>query len=64
MKIFSVIDRSGNGVLRVRRRREVDALAMETEVARIAAVEAGHDLDERRLACTVLADQGVNRVRA
>ena len=41
--------------------REVDVLAVEQELARVAAVHAGDDLDQRRLAGAVLADQGVDR---
>ena len=55
-----VDDRDARG-LRLRGAGEVDRLAVEQEVARIAAVEAGDDLDERRLARAVLADQGVDR---
>ena len=72
MKMFSVTDRSGKSVgllvdhgdtggLGLRGAGEVDRFAVEEELAGIAAVEAGDDLDERRLARAVLADEGVDR---
>ena len=41
-------------------RGEVDVRAAEPEDAGVALVDAGHDLDQRRLAGAVLADQGVD----
>ena len=40
---------------------EVDVLAAEAEDAGVALVDAGHDLDQGRLAGAVLAHQGVDR---
>ena len=42
-------------------RAEVDVLAVEAEHAPVALVHAGDDLDQRRLAGAVLADQRVDR---
>jgi len=44
-------------------RGEVDGLTSEAKLARVAAVDAGHDLDQRGLASAVLADEGVDRTR-
>jgi hypothetical protein len=40
---------------------EVDARAVEPNITVIAAVHSGDDLDERRLAGTVLPDERVDR---
>ena len=56
-----LVDDGDAGGLRLRRAGEVDGLAVEQQIARVAAVEARDDLDERRLAGAVLADQGVDR---
>jgi hypothetical protein len=40
--------------------REVHGLAVELDHARVPAVHAAHDLDQRGLARAVLADQGVD----
>ena len=49
------------GVLGLGRRAEVDGLAAEQELAAVAAVDTGDDLDQRGLARAVLADQRVDR---
>src|SRR5277367_1645233 len=41
----------------VARRRKVDFLALDQQAPLIGWMKAGHDLDERRLACAVLANQ-------
>ena len=57
-----VDDRDARG-LGLRGRAEVDRLAVEQQLAAVAAVHAGDDLDQRRLAGAVLADEGVDRAR-
>ncbi len=56
-----LVDHRDACVLGVGRRAEVDAVATEQEVAAVAAVHAGDDLDQRRLAGAVLPHQGVDR---
>ena len=45
---------------RVARRRELDFLAVNQKSAFVGPIQAGHDLDQRRLAGSVLADKRVN----
>ena len=56
-----LVDDGDAGGLRLGGRGEVDGLAVEQELAGVALVEARDDLDERRLAGAVLADEGVDR---
>ena len=56
-----LVDDGDARLLRLGGRREVDVLAVEAELARVAAVEPGDDLHERGLAGAVLADEGVDR---
>ncbi len=56
-----LVDDGDARLLRLGGRREVDVLAVEAELARVAAVEPGDDLHERGLARAVLADEGVDR---
>ena len=56
-----LVDHRDAGVLGLGRGPEVDVLATEEERSPVAAVHAGDDLDERRLAGAVLAHQGVDR---
>ena len=55
-----LVDHRDAGGLGLRGRAEVDVVALEPEGAGVAAVHAGHDLDQRRLAGAVLADQRVD----
>ncbi len=55
-----LVDDGDARVLRLGRGAEVDLLAAEQELSAIAPVDAGDDLDQRRLARTVLADQRVD----
>ena len=56
-----LVDDGDARLLRLGGRGEVDVLAVEAELARVAAVEPGDDLHERGLARAVLADEGVDR---
>ena len=49
---------------RVARRSEPDLLAVDQQAPVIGPIKAGHDLDQRRLACAVLANQRVDFARA
>ena len=55
-----LIDRDNADALGVVGRREDDRLAIEFDFARVCAVRAGQDLQQRRLAGAVLAKQGVD----
>ncbi len=55
-----LVDDGDAGSLSVAGAVEVDALAVEQELAAVAAVQPADDLDERRLAGAVLADEGVD----
>ena len=55
-----LIDRDNAGALGVVGRREGDRLAIELDFARVRAVRAGQNLEQRRLAGAVLAKQGVD----
>ena len=52
-----LVDRGDAGSLGLGGEREVDLSSVEDDAARVAAVGAGEDLDQRRLAGPVLADQ-------
>jgi hypothetical protein len=56
-----LVDHRDASGLRLRRRTEVDGLAAETHLAGVPAVDTRDDLDQRRLAGPVLADQRVDR---
>ena len=58
-----LVDHRHPGGLGLRRRGEVGVPAQQAEDAGVAAVDAGDDLDQRRLARTVLADEGVDGAR-
>ena len=49
--------------LGVGRAAQLDDLAVDLEVAGVGPVQPGHDLDQRRLAGAVLADEGVDLAR-
>ena len=55
-----LIDRGDAGVLRVQRRPEIDAPAVEIHLALLRAVYAGDDLDKGRFSGAVLSHQRVN----
>ena len=55
-----LVDGDDAGALGVVGRREGDRLAEELDLARVGAVRAGQDLEQRRLAGAVLAEQGVD----
>src|SRR5919107_2222495 len=54
-----LVDGCYAGPLRVSRALEGDLLARHTHHTRVGRVDAGHDLDQRGLACSVLAEQRV-----
>ncbi len=56
-----LVDDRDAGLLGVGGRGEVDGLAAQLEDPGVAAVDTGDDLDQRRLAGAVLADEGVDR---
>jgi len=62
-KVTTFIDNGDAGGLGLRSRLEVDWLTFHLEIARVALVEAGHDLHQGRLAGPVFADQRVDRAR-
>jgi hypothetical protein len=55
-----LVDRHDAVVLRISGRAQRDELAVDAHLAGVGLVDAGHRLDERRLAGAVLADQGVD----
>ena len=55
-----LIDRGDAQSLRLRGASDRDRLAVEQDLAAIGLMHAGDDLDERRLAGAVLAEQRVN----
>ena len=59
-QIHLLIDGGDAGALGLGRRGEIDLLAGKLNAARVAAVHAGQDLEQRGFARAVLADQGVD----
>src|SRR5690606_27355451 len=55
-----LVDGTHAEVLGILRRSELDCLAFDVNLARVFLVDPGHDLDECRLACSVLAHKSVN----
>ena len=59
-EIALLVDSADRGQKRVTRRSEFHRLTVEQKASGVGLVDAGHDLDKRRLACAVLAHQRVN----
>ena len=64
IEVALLMDDADAGGDRLARAREMDRLAVEAQGSRVRPVDAGDDLDQRRLAGAVLAEKRVDRAGA